>query len=123
MLIRYYAEQAEEAGIDFKAQLLLPEKLAIYEPDICVLFGNLLEQAVKACKQSLIAAPFIRVNARLAGGQALSITVDHSCIMPMLPQSGTTGILSVRNIVTRYHGLSDFKYENGVSYVSVFLNP
>lgn len=123
VLIRYYAEQAEEAGIDFKAQLLLPEKLAIYEPDICVLFGNLLEQAVKACKQSLIAAPFIRVNARLAGGQALSITVDHSCIMPMLPQSGTTGILSVRNIVTRYHGLSDFKYENGVSYVSVFLNP
>ncbi len=44
-VIRYYAEKAADEKIQFDTQIKLPENLAIEEPDICILFGNLLENA------------------------------------------------------------------------------
>jgi len=132
-IIRYYAEQAGESGILFESQIELPQELFVDEPDICILLGNLLENAVESCRLFTAGPPFIRIHAQIAGTHAISITVDNSC--PFAPTEENkrflsskhpglgTGTLSIRNIAAQYHGIADFKYEDGVFYASVFLNP
>lgn len=52
-VVAYYAGHAEAAGIRFTARVQLPEQLLIPDPVFCVLLGNLLENAVDACKTEL----------------------------------------------------------------------
>lgn len=52
-VVAYYAGHAEAAGIRFTARVQLPEHLLIPDPIFCVLLGNLLENAVDACKAEL----------------------------------------------------------------------
>lgn len=52
-VVAYYAGHAEAAGIRFTARVQLPEQLLIPDPVFCVLLGNLLENAVDACKNEL----------------------------------------------------------------------
>lgn len=132
-VIRHYGEMAQEHGIRFDSHIVLPSQLWIDEPDICILFGNLLENAVNACIEESPGAPFICVHARAAGERAISITVDNSCHTPPVVKNGCfmssrhsgegTGTASVRNIAAQYNGIADFKYKSGVFYASVFLNP
>lgn len=132
-IVRYYAERAEKAGVRFESQLNLPQDLAVNEPDICILFGNLLENAVEAAALVSESSSFIRIHAQVAGERAISITVDNSCQAPPSTQddrllstkhSGPgTGTLSIRNIAAQYNGIADFKYDKNIFYASVFLNP
>ncbi len=52
-VVAYYAGHAEAARIRFTARVQLPERLLIPDPVFCVLLGNLLENAVDACKNEL----------------------------------------------------------------------
>ena len=52
-VVAYYAGHAEAAGIRFTARVQLPEHLLIPDPVFCVLLGNLLENAVDACRTEL----------------------------------------------------------------------
>lgn len=132
-MIRHYGEMAQEHNIRFASQIHLPCRLWINEPDIYILFGNLLENAIDACIDEPGASPFVRVHAKVAGERAISITVDNSCQNPPVIRDGVflsskhsgpgTGTVSVRNIALQYNGIADFKYESGVFYASVFLNP
>ncbi len=132
-MVRYYAEKAEASGISFEHQLDLPEILAVEDTDICVLLGNLLENALEACEKMTDSATFIRIHGQIVGEKALSITVDNSCqSAPILEQNFLkstkhdglgVGTISVSNIASLYNGLTDFKYEDGIFYASVFLNP
>lgn len=132
-MIRHYGEMAQEHNIRFASQIHLPCRLWINEPDIYILFGNLLENAIDACIDEPGASPFVRVHAKVAGERAISITVDNSCQNPPVIRDGVflsskhsgpgTGTVSVRNIALQYNGIADLKYESGVFYASVFLNP
>lgn len=132
-VVGHYGELAAEHGIRFNSHISLPEDLWVDEPDICIIFGNLLENAIDSCLASEGTPSFIRIHARAAGERAVSITVDNSCIRPPVLKDGTflsakhagqgTGIPSVRNIAAQYNGIADFRYESEVFYASVFLNP
>ena len=132
-VIRHYGERAQEHGIRFDSHIVFPSQLWIDEPDICILFSNLLENAVDACIAEPGESPFIRIRTRVAGERAISITVDNSCLNPPVMKDGFflsskhsgkgTGTISIRNIAAQYNGIVDFKYKSGVFYASVFLNP
>lgn len=132
-VVRHYSEQAMEKGILFDSHLSLPADLWIHEPDICILFGNLLENALESCAGQAGESAFVRVHARVAGERAISITVDNTCLTPPVMKNGSfvstkhsgqgTGTMSIRNIAAQYNGIADFKYEDQVFYASVFLNP
>ncbi len=78
-------------------------------------------------------SPFIRIHARVAGERAISTTVDNSSRQAPSTKDGSllsskhgspgTGTVSIKNIAGQYHGIADFKYEGGVFFASVFLNP
>ena len=101
------------------------------ESDVCVVIGNLLENALEACIGQQ--GPYIRAVTRLKGDSGLTIIVDNTAPGPpvtdsdgnLLSTKGDTrgiGTRSIRYIARQYDGKADFQWENGMFMASVFLN-
>ena len=125
----HFAEEARKYGIAYDVILDMPERLPISEPEVCALLGNLLENAVDACRE-VQAAPFIRARGTWEDGR-LVLTVDNSC-----PQAPTwegerlrstkrdglgTGTWAVKRPGEHRGGTAEFAYAGGVFYSSVLL--
>ena len=105
----------------------------IPEHEVCVLLGNLLENALEACTADSSKKPVVQVHIRQTGHSMLTLTVDNTCSVPpsldcdALPSSkhpgSGIGTGSARAIAERYHGDARFEWKNGVFYASVMLNP
>lgn len=126
----HYAEEARKYEIDYDAELDMPEKLPVSEPELCALLGNLLENAVDACREVCRTAPFIRVRGAWENGHIV-LTVDNSCERVPVWKDGRllsskregfgTGTWSVQKAAERSGGMAQFRYEGGIFYASVFL--
>ncbi len=129
-VLSYYYEEALQAGIDFSPKLDLPETLPLSEPEFCSMLGNLLENALLACRGVSDTAPFIRILAKTEGG-FLWLAIDNTC--PQKPnwegkklrssrhEGFGLGTASVRTIAKRHNGDASFSWEDGVFYASVSL--
>ena len=125
-----YGEEALKASVDFSVRIQLPPSLPLGEPQLCSIFGNLLENALDACRECTDSAPFIRICAQEDAGHIV-IAVDNTCCHPPIEENGRfrstkhdgfgTGTASIRSIAERYQGLVDFRYEDGIFYASVML--
>ena len=130
-VLRYYAEKAQEEDVDFDVSFQMEAQAVIPEPELCVLLGNLLENALDAASE--IEEGFIRVNARQVGESMLYITVDNSSRRGPLIENGRfrsrkrdgygIGIDSVRAIADRFHGDARFFWQDNIFYASIMLNP
>lgn len=129
-IVSYYHEEARQSGIDFSVGLDLPETLPISEPEFCSMLGNLLENALLACRDAVEAAPFIRVLTKTEGG-VLWLAIDNTCPQEPNWEDGQLrssrheglglGTASVRTIASHHNGIADFTWEDHVFYASVSL--
>lgn len=132
-LLSYYSALAKENGItvDFKAAL--PEKIAVSEPDLWVLFGNCIENAIEACNRQSSGKKLIKLTAKLKGGM-LVIALDNSyegaiqkgdsgVFMSSKNDNRTgVGLVSVQTVVEKYHGALRTEYAGRLFCVSVALS-
>lgn len=127
----HYAEEARRCEIDYDVELNMPERLPVNEPEVCALLGNLLENAVEACREVRRSAPFIRVRGAWEDDH-LVFAVDNSCETEPAWKDGRllsskreggfgTGTRSVQRTAERSGGMAKFTYQDGVFYASVFL--
>lgn len=126
----HYAEEARKYEIDYDAELDMPEKLPINEPEVCALLGNLLENAVDACREVRRSAPFIRVRGAWEDSYIV-FAVDNSCEQEPAWKDGRllsskregfgTGTWTIQRAAERCGGMAEFTYRDGVFYASVFL--
>ena len=129
-MVSYYGEEARKASVDFSVRIQLPPVLPLREPELCSIFGNLLENALDACRECKDSAPFIRIRAQEDAGHIV-IAVDNTYCHPPIEENGRfrstkhdglgTGTASIRSIAERYQGVVDFRYEDGIFYASVML--
>lgn len=105
-VVAYYAGHAEAAGIRFTARVQLPEHLLIPDPVFCVLLGNLLENAVDACKTELSrgassGAASAEANAggpvTEAGGSITETGAASAADTAIDPRAGVTASADVRS--------------------------
>lgn len=105
-VVAYYAGHAEAAGIRFTARVQLPEHLLIPDPIFCVLLGNLLENAVDACKTelsrgALSGAASAEANAggpvTEAGGSITETGAASAADTAIDPRAGVTASADVRS--------------------------
>lgn len=130
-VVSYYAAQARDAGIAFMAKVTYPKKYPVSGTDITVLLGNLLENAVEACKRENSDEKVIKLRVKQRGESTLLILVDNTCETPVVFQDGAPlsskregmgiGIASVREIAKRYRGTAMFEQRDGMFYSSVRL--
>ena len=131
-LVRFYAGKIAQANIRLEVDMDLPEVLFVPEPDACVVLGNLLENALDACRGQ--ADAFILIVARSTGQRAFTLIVDNTAPVPPVQQNNGAflsskhigegiGTQSVQYIAARYGGMADLRWENGTFHASVFFNP
>lgn len=131
VMTQYYAAIAEQAGILMQISLQIPNRLAVSDLDLCILFGNLLENAMDACKAQHGSDRHIDLRARTNDRQLVIILrntysntiVEHNGAYQSTKHDGPgIGLASVRQVVKKYRGLMKIEPEDGYFTVSILLS-
>lgn len=128
-VLLYFAQQAKDEGIDYVVKADIPCQTPVSDSDICVLFGNLLENAVDACRAETGADKKIIIRASCSGG-VLCITVDNTytgqlqhtsagSIVSTKHRGAGLGTQSVQSIAQQHGGICRFEAKDGMFYASV----
>lgn len=128
-VVRHYLDRAMDAGVEVDSVIELGENAGVPTSDLCIVFGNCLENAVEAT-QSLEKGGWIRI--RLDNQPTmLVLVVGNSC--PTAPperdgvflsskRSGAgIGLSSIRAIAEKHGGTARFEWSGGVFKASVLL--
>lgn len=107
-IVSYFASQCDEEGIKFSGKINVPADDSTFEDiDLCAVFGNLLENAVEACRRIEGDDRFIRVSSICHLG-TLTIAVDNS--YDGRTETGDNSLLSSkRDYMTPGHGISSIR--------------
>lgn len=132
-LLSYCFTLAKESGISIDCKATLPEKISVSEPDLWVLFGNCIENAIEACNRQQSGEKFIKLRVRLNGG-TLGIALNNSCegaiqkndngvfMSSKIPNRTGIGLVSVQTVVEKYHGALHTEYNWQVFCISAALS-
>lgn len=74
-MLSYFAQQAAAQQVEFSVKAQLPEYTGVADPDLAVLFGNLLENALTACMQEASPRIVVRIT---ADAHTLRAAVDNT---------------------------------------------
>jgi len=122
---------ARTKEIEVNVKVVLPPELSVSDYDLCVLLGNLLDNAIEGCEsQKEGEARFLRVYVGILKEQLyLSVTNSHNT--PVKKEGGRyrstkapgrgLGIMSIDGIAARYHGYVNRQNDEGVFATEVLL--
>lgn len=127
----HYLSLAEEAGIRLDVELGIPMDMGnVSDGDLCVIVGNLLENALEACQHLPEGSRFIRIRTRLSGS-TWTMGMDNSYGGTLHMRDGQllsgkrddvgVGLSSIKAAAQRYGGDVEFTGKDGVFYSSVYL--
>lgn len=129
-ILYYYVTMAETAGVETSIRVSCDE-IRIDAPDLTIILGNILENAVRSASESGVEKPQISIDIRTTG-EMLAIDVVNSCgriAYAGKPQSddgflpasafrstrkggkGGIGLLNVSAAAEKYGGTADFRFD------------
>lgn len=122
---------ARAKGIRVNAKAIVPKELAIKEVDLCVIIGNLLDNAIEAClKEEDREKQFIRVYIDILKEQ-LYLSVSNSMTDNIRRQGGQYlstkrgihgfGLMRIDRVVKKYGGFLNRQHEEGVFATEIML--
>ena len=115
-------KQAKQWGIRWECDVQLPNGYDIEELDLCILFGNLLDNALKACKKTEDDTHrFVQIQAHPVKGCFLLLIKNRTDLKQGKNIRPHIGLWNVREAVEKYNGTLEFKVEENVFAVSVLL--
>ena len=127
----YYSTLAQKENIPFHALVSLPTDLSIDEINLCLVFPNLLENAIQASVKTEPARRKINAEVYPHHNHLLLIHVENTFdgkiqqennIFQSSKRSGNgIGIESVRHITAKNGGACDFTYEDGIFSAKIML--
>lgn len=144
----FYQKQkrAEKEGILWKYEVELPRAWGIPEFDLCVLFGNILDNALEACERLQsrryqesceTTLPFVHIQARVVK-RCFFLEVKNSMDRAeethkrvaywkrqdretALSQGQGIGLWNIRDVVYRYHGVMNVEEQKGSFRISILM--
>jgi len=129
-IAHYYMDQAKKEKIKTDIHINLPESIDVADSDLCIVFGNLLENALEACRRHGELNPFITVSAALAGEYVViavdntfegEIKQDKDIFLSSKREGKGIGITSIQAVAEKYHGQTKFQFSHNVFRASVML--
>lgn len=128
----YYHQWAEKRHVPIEWKLSLPQDLPMPEPDICMLLGNLLENALTASDQLPPEQRRIKVICQMLSPAMLGLIVENAYngvvkwdgkrLLSTRHDGMGVGLQSVEATVHRYHGKLEVDPGKDVFEVHVLLN-
>ncbi len=140
-VLAYYINIANNNNIPVNIKIYIPENTGhVPASDLCVIMGNLLENAIEACLKMISGNKFINVRTQI-DGNSLSVCVTNSFDGLWLEKEGKylsrkqindindntnvhegIGISSVKAICEKYDGLSKTSINGNVWKASALVN-
>lgn len=121
---------AKEKGIRVNAKAIVPDQLKVKEVDLCVIVGNLLDNAMEACGGTAKEKQFIRVYIEALKEQ-LYIYVSNSMADHIIKAGErylTTkngnhgfGLMRIDRVVKKYNGYINRQHEEGIFATEIML--
>lgn len=113
-IINYKADKAQQYGIIFLADLMIPHDVEVQTEDLCIFLGNLLDNAIEAVKD-LKQEKMIRLKIRADGSNILIVVAnEYETVREKVGRRYVTtkenklehglGLNIVRKIVRKYQG-------------------
>lgn len=128
VIIRHYVAQAKTLGIDMRCKMDLPDQIGVSETDLCIIFGNLVENAVEACSVQDSREKSIMIKSYMKERQ-LVLIIKNTYNREVIRNNGVfcstkhdgdgIGIASVKQIAEKYYGIIKTEYDG--NYFSVYI--
>lgn len=129
-VLSHYAAAAHQLGATYDVRLAIPPQISFPDDELCVLLGNLLENATEAMGRQQSGRRWLYLRGKLNQGRLVLLldnTFDgivsrqeESFSSRKHPESGL-GLRSVQAIVKKYGGLVDFSVKEGIFHVSLMI--
>ncbi len=128
-VLRIKLGMAKSEGIEIDTVIRIPKQMQLEHGDIGVLYGNLLDNAIEACRKVPEGKRFIRLENKYQYGKML-LVITNSKTNDKNESLKTTkkdtfihgrGIQSVQKVVEKYNGTAGFTDKGEVFEVSVML--
>jgi len=128
-VLQYYHSMAKNEGIKVSVHMELPERLSIRDSDLCIIFGNCVENALEACRR-FEGDRFINVKSMIVGDM-LTIIIDNSFDGDLKKKgdgyisrkdgSLGIGVSSVKTVIRKHNGEARFEAKNNVFHASLMV--
>lgn len=116
--------QAKQDHILWECDVQIPKKCCVNEFDLCILFGNLLDNAIEACVRQSTQneeARFISIHAGSAKSCFL-LEVKNSTNPTDAPNPAHgIGLLNVRDVAQSYDGVINIAASDGIFTASILI--
>ena len=129
-LLNFYAGKAKENAIRASFRIDLPEKLSVSDVDLCTVIGNILENAVAACRELPEEERTLSLSV-LAQNHRLYIVATNSFSGVVRLRNGEylstrhsgngIGLNSIRASAEKYHGKAEFTHTEKEFHSNVML--
>jgi hypothetical protein len=129
-LLSWYDQRLSGKQVRFEAAVVIPSGIPVGSDDLCVLLGNMLENAYEACLGVEPDGRWARIRVRTEDSM-LSLMVENSFdgevreqagqLLSRKPQGGS-GLRSVQAVCERYNGEFLHKVEGGTFTAMALLN-
>lgn len=130
-LVSHYDSQAQAQGVEVEIELTVPEHTGgITDGELCVIFGNLLENALEACGRMTEGRRFLHLQSTVHL-ELLTITLDNSFDGQLSAEHGRyrsrkrdafgIGLSSVQSVAKAHQGDARFEAEGTVFHSAVYV--
>ena len=131
-ILQHYRSVAAESEIQFAVKVDMPVQVAIEDLDICIILGNIIENAIEACQRMQDTGRFIKLHIKIIGNMVV-VTLDNSydgsvretaLALASSKRSGGQegiGLASVKSVVNKYNGVLQIDYTSNIFKTSIML--
>lgn len=133
-IINSKIQDADEKAINITIKCTIPADLKMLDIDMCILFGNLLDNAIEACERITERKRSIFVYLKFRGNRLLcyikntavnDFKIDGDNIVSSKEDKGEHGIglYNIKSIVKKYDGIIKMQYEDGyfVTFITLYV--
>lgn len=130
-MLRHYLAQAVQQGIEVEHRINIPETFERSDLDLCIIFGNLTENALEACVRQKEGRRFISVTVDSISDNVLALRIKNSFDGTVTKQGGDylstkrkglgVGLASVKSIATERGGKFRVSAVDSVFTVEILL--
>ncbi|RGY95597.1 GHKL domain-containing protein [Clostridium sp. AM58-1XD] len=135
-IMGYYKSESEKNGIKVSINLNIPKIIGISDTHLTVILGNLMENALEACRRQESGEKFIEARMEIVKNSMLAVMIKNSyngqlekdnegryySVKESNRKQIGTGIISVQSIIKKYNGIYEFSAKDRVFKSCILLN-
>ncbi|MGL6200069.1 MAG: sensor histidine kinase [Lachnospiraceae bacterium] len=122
----YYLNMAKAAGTELDIKFKLPRDAGIPDSDLCIVFGNVLENAAESCKKQHSGRKFIKARCDAVKGRIILVVNNSGSETSSISKTGKykglgVGLRSVQAVAEKWGGSLKLTREGDIYKTSVIM--